>query len=68
MFVGMMDCTLAYLFIRHLFCMPLFCTSPFSWALGIPRKKKKKERDTFDPQGPSETGSGEGQMGSPVMP
>lgn len=67
MFVGMTDCTLAYLFMRHLFCTPLFCTSPF--FLGTrDSKKKKKEQDTFGPQGPSATGSGEGQMGSPMMP
>lgn len=42
MFVGMMDCTLAYLFIRHLFCMPLFCTSRF--FLGTRDSKKKTTR------------------------
>lgn len=42
MLVGMMDCTLAYLFIRHLFCMPLFCTSRFFLGTRDSKKKKKK--------------------------
>lgn len=45
MFVGMTDCTLAYLFMRHLFCTPLFCTSPF--FLGTRDSKKKKKNKTL---------------------
>lgn len=36
--------------------------------LGIRDTEKKKEQDPFDPPGPSETGSGEGQMGGPLTP